>query len=107
LLETEADLIGDEYELIAGKRRWRACQRAQLERVWAVERHVRDDFEAAALGFIENAQRVDLSREENVAALDDLADLVGSLGLRKLASETSQRPRPISGGKRKRTVRVA
>jgi ParB family chromosome partitioning protein len=88
--------IGDEYELIAGERRWRACQRAQLERVWAVERHVRDDFEAAALGFIENAQRVDLSRDEKVAALDDLADLVGSLGLRKLASEIKVAPSWLS-----------
>jgi ParB family chromosome partitioning protein len=88
--------IGDEYELIAGERRWRACKRAQLERVWAVERHVRDDFEAAALAFIENAQRVDLSREEKVAALDDLADLVGSLGLRKLASEIKVAPSWLS-----------
>jgi ParB family transcriptional regulator, chromosome partitioning protein len=88
--------IGDDYELIAGERRWRACKRAQLERVWAVERHVRDDFEAAALAFIENAQRVDLSREEKVAALDDLAELVGSLGLRKLASEIKVAPSWLS-----------
>jgi ParB family chromosome partitioning protein len=58
----------DAYELIAGERRWRACQRAQLERVWAVERHVRDQFEAAALGFIENAQRVDLREKKNRGA---------------------------------------
>ena len=88
--------IGDQYELIAGERRWRACKRAQLERVWAVERHVRDDFEAAALAFIENAQRVDLSREEKVAALDDLSELVGSLGLRKLASEIKVAPSWLS-----------
>jgi ParB family chromosome partitioning protein len=86
----------DSYELIAGERRWRACQRAQLDRVWAVERHVRDEFEAAALGFIENAQRVDLSREEKVAALDDLAELVGSVGLRKLALEIKVAPSWLS-----------
>ena len=88
--------IGDVYELIAGERRWRACQQAQLDRVWAVERHVRDDFEAAALSFIENAQRVDLSREEKIAALDDLAELVGSLGLRGLASEIKVAPSWLS-----------
>lgn len=60
------------------------CTRAQIERVWAVERQIRD--EAAALGFIENAQRVDFSREEKVAALDDVADLVGSLGLRRFVA---------------------
>lgn len=86
----------DAYELIAGERRWRACQRAQLKRVWAVERNVRGEFEAAALGFIENAQRVDLSREEKIAALDDLAELVGSLGLRKLALEIKVAPSWLS-----------
>jgi ParB family chromosome partitioning protein len=87
---------GDTYELIAGERRWRACQRAQLERVWAVERNVRDDFEAAALAFIENAQRVDLSREEKVAAMDDLAELVGTIGLRRLAVELKVAPSWLS-----------
>jgi ParB family chromosome partitioning protein len=78
------------------ERRWRATKRAEIERVWAVERHVRDDFEAAALAFIENAHRIDLSREEKVAALDDLSDLVGSLGLRKLASEINVAPSWLS-----------
>jgi ParB family chromosome partitioning protein len=86
----------DTYELVVGERRWRACQRAQLERVWAVERHVRDEFEAAALGFIENAQRVDLSREEKIAALDDLAELVENVGLRKLAIEIKEAPSWLS-----------
>jgi ParB/RepB/Spo0J family partition protein len=88
--------VDDEYELIAGERRWRACQRAQIERVWAVERHVRGEFEAAALAFVENAQRVDLSREEKIAALDDLGELVGSVGLRRLAAEIKVAPSWLS-----------
>lgn len=84
------------YQLVAGERRWRAHSRAELDRIWAVERQVKDDFEACALGFIENGLRVPLSRVEKVAALDDLADLVGAVGLNKLAHELRIAPSWLS-----------
>ena len=62
---------GTEYELIAGERRWRAAQRAGLERVPAVIREA-DESNAAALSLIENIQREDLSALEEAGALQQL-----------------------------------
>ena len=51
---------GDEYELIAGERRWRASQQAGLQNIPAVVKNVNDQ-EAAAIAIIENLQREDLN----------------------------------------------
>lgn len=61
----------DEFELIAGERRWRAAQRAGLREVLVVVRDVsaKDAFE---LALIENVQREDLNPIEFAEALDRL-----------------------------------
>ena len=54
------------YEIIAGERRWRAAQIAQLHEVPAVVRKL-DDVEALEIAIIENVQRSDLSPIEEAA----------------------------------------
>ncbi len=64
--------LGDQrFEIIAGERRWRAAQRAGLDRVPALVRSL-DDQSALALALIENVQREDLSPLEEAAALERL-----------------------------------
>jgi len=55
--------VGDGYEIIAGERRWRAAQRAQVHSIPAL---VRDDSDAAVaeIALIENIQRQDLNAIE-------------------------------------------
>jgi ParB family chromosome partitioning protein len=72
------------FVLICGERRWRAHQRAGLRTIWAVERDA-VDADSLRLGLIENLQRVGLSRVEKLAALDQLAELAQSAGLRRTA----------------------
>jgi ParB family chromosome partitioning protein len=50
----------DSYEIIAGERRWRAAQKAQLHEVPVVVRTL-DDLDALQLALVENLQRADLS----------------------------------------------
>jgi ParB family chromosome partitioning protein len=50
----------DSYEIIAGERRWRAAQKAQLHEVPVVIRTL-DDLDALQLALVENLQRADLS----------------------------------------------
>ncbi len=75
------------YELIAGERRWRAAQRAGLQKIAAYVRNCTDD-EAIVLALVENIQRNDLNpvdtarayqRMMNEFALtqDDIAHRVG------------------------------
>ena len=59
------------YELIAGERRWRAAQLAELGEVPAVIREVSDQA-AIAMALIENIQREDLNPLEEAAALQRL-----------------------------------
>ncbi|MEL6751282.1 MAG: ParB/RepB/Spo0J family partition protein [Pseudomonadota bacterium] len=53
----------DRYEIIAGERRWRAAQLAELDRVPIVIREV-NDRESLELAIIENVQRADLNPVE-------------------------------------------
>ncbi|GHC22441.1 chromosome partitioning protein [Kushneria pakistanensis] len=61
------------YEIIAGERRWRAAQMAELDVIPAVVREL-DDETALALALIENIQREDLNPIEETIALKRLMD---------------------------------
>ena len=61
------------YEIIAGERRWRAAQIAQLHEVPAVVRKL-DDVEALEIAIIENVQRSDLSPIEEAAGYKRLIE---------------------------------
>ena len=56
------------YEIIAGERRWRACQLAGLDRIPVVIKDVPDD-RAVAMALIENIQREDLNPLEEASGL--------------------------------------
>ena len=58
---------GNRYEIIAGERRWRAAQRANLREVPALIKVVPDQA-ALALALIENIQREDLNPLEEARA---------------------------------------
>ena len=64
------------YQLVAGERRWRAAQRAQLHHLPALVREL-DDREVMALALIENLQREDLNPVEEARAFRRLADEEG------------------------------
>ncbi|MFG6158621.1 ParB/RepB/Spo0J family partition protein [Halomonas sp. 1390] len=61
------------YEIIAGERRWRAAQLAELDVIPAVIREVSDEV-ALALALIENIQREDLNPVEEAMALKRLLE---------------------------------
>ena len=63
----------DQYEIIAGERRWRAAKQAGLDKIAAVIRNV-DDESALAMSLIENIQREDLNPLEEARALQRLAE---------------------------------
>ncbi|WP_250460686.1 ParB/RepB/Spo0J family partition protein [Microbulbifer litoralis] len=66
--------IGEhKYEIIAGERRWRAAQLAELDRVPSLVREVSDEA-AIAMALIENIQREDLNPVEEATALKRLQD---------------------------------
>lgn len=61
------------YEIIAGERRWRACQIAGLSQIPVLVRDVSDE-DVIAMALIENIQREDLSPLEEARALARLRD---------------------------------
>jgi ParB family chromosome partitioning protein len=70
-------LAGGRYELIAGERRWRAAQMAELDTIPALVRE-HDDAASLELAVIENMAREDLNPVEEARAC---AALVEELGL--------------------------
>lgn len=64
---------GEQYEIIAGERRWRAAQRAGLLKVPVVVRDVPDD-KLLEVALIENIQRENLNPMEEAQAYRRLAD---------------------------------
>ncbi len=62
---------GSKYEIIAGERRWRAAQLAQLTEVPCLIKDVPDES-AVAIALIENIQREDLNAMEEAVALERL-----------------------------------
>ena len=67
------ELSADKYEIIAGERRWRAAQLAQLDKVPVVVKQL-DEKAAMAIALIENIQREDLNPLEEAEALKKLLD---------------------------------
>jgi ParB family chromosome partitioning protein len=65
--------IGSRYQLIAGERRWRAAQRAGLNKVSAIVRQVPDEL-ALEMTLVENIQREDLNAIEAARAFERLMD---------------------------------
>ncbi|WP_300321347.1 ParB/RepB/Spo0J family partition protein [Idiomarina sp.] len=63
----------NEYEIIAGERRWRAAQLAKLDMVPCLVKEVPDEA-AVAIALIENIQREDLNAMEEATALQRLLD---------------------------------
>ena len=64
---------GGGYRIVAGERRWRAAQRAGLERIPVIIKQV-DDKTALELAIVENVQRADLNAIEEAAGYQQLVD---------------------------------
>ena len=67
---------GDGYEIVAGERRWRAAQMAQVHEVPVVIREM-DDTEVLEIAIIENIQREDLNAVEEALGIRQLMDRFG------------------------------
>ncbi|MCM3720123.1 nucleoid occlusion protein [Fictibacillus phosphorivorans] len=70
-------VIGDnQYELIAGERRWRAVQKLGWENIPAIVKEM-DDSQTASVALIENLQREELTAIEEAMAYAKLLELHG------------------------------
>lgn len=67
---------GNSYQIVAGERRWRAAQRANLNKIPSVIREVSDD-KLLELALIENIQRQELNAIEEAKAYKKLIESVG------------------------------
>jgi len=65
--------IGARFQLIAGERRWRAAQRAGLNKVTVIVKQVPDEL-ALEMTLVENIQREDLNAIEAARAFERLMD---------------------------------
>ncbi len=69
-------MVGTGYEIIAGERRWRAAQRAQVHQVPALIKDL-DDTEVLEVALVENLQRADLTPLEEAEGYQRLLDEFG------------------------------
>lgn len=67
---------GGKYEIVAGERRWRAAQMAQLHQIPVLVREF-DDTEVLEVAIIENIQRADLNAMEEATGFRQLMDSFG------------------------------
>lgn len=67
---------GTKFQIVAGERRWRAAQRAGLQKVPAVVRNIVDE-KLLELALIENIQRQELNPIEEAKAYKNLVDNIG------------------------------
>lgn len=67
------EIASGRYEIIAGERRWRACQLIGLTEIPVVLRQV-DDETAMAIALVENLQREDLNAMDQARAMHRLTD---------------------------------
>jgi ParB family chromosome partitioning protein len=82
------------FQIVAGARRWRAAQRAQLHEVPVIVREV-GDAEALELALVENLQREDLSPVEEARAYKRMLATRGCT-IRELASVLARSQSHIS-----------
>ena len=68
---------GDDFQIVAGERRWRAAQRAGLHAIPAIVRDGIDEAATAELALIENVQREDLNALEEAEAYRQLINRFG------------------------------
>ncbi len=73
IIVREIDIAGS-YEVIAGERRWRAAQIAQLDNIPAIIKTLSDD-DALEIAIIENVQRSNLSPVDEAAGYQRLIDI--------------------------------
>ena len=66
----------DEFQIVAGERRWRAAQIAKLDQVLVVVRDL-DDLEVLEIGIIENIQRADLNPVDEANGYHQLMEKFG------------------------------
>jgi ParB/RepB/Spo0J family partition protein len=92
--------VGDRFEVIAGNRRLQAARMVGLNHIPAVVRPDLDESRRLLLNLVENAQRVDLSPTERIAAVRQLASV--GLGVREIARGTGLSPGTVS-----RWIRIA
>jgi len=64
----------DEFELIAGERRWRSARRAGLSEIPAIVQDQTSDLHSLEIALIENLHRTDLNPLEEAAAYQQLID---------------------------------
>lgn len=69
--------IGDNLEIVAGERRWRAAQLAGLSQVPVLVRSITDQ-ESAVFGMVENLQREDLNAMEKAQGFQLLMKQLGA-----------------------------
>lgn len=67
---------GGKFQIIAGERRWRAAQRAELKKIPAVVKEVNDE-KLLELALIENIQRQELNPIEEAMAYKNLVENIG------------------------------
>jgi ParB family chromosome partitioning protein len=79
---------GEEYEIIAGERRWRASKLAGKETVPAIVERF-DDATALEIALIENLQREDLSPLDEAVIYKKMTDELG-YSIRNLATKLSK-----------------
>lgn len=67
---------GSQYQIVAGERRWRAAQKAGLQKIPVVIKDISDD-KVLELALIENIQRQELNAIEEANAYRKLIDSIG------------------------------
>ena len=67
---------GGRYQIVAGERRWRAAQRAGLQKISAIVKEIADD-KLLELALIENIQRQELNPIEEAKAYRNLINAIG------------------------------
>ncbi|MBA3334266.1 MAG: ParB/RepB/Spo0J family partition protein [Acidobacteria bacterium] len=67
---------GANYEIVAGERRWRASQKAGLNKIPAIIKDIKDE-KLLELALIENIQRQELNAIEEARAYKNLVETVG------------------------------